>query len=62
MVVGRNSEAYCATLARAAEYAALFRPTGYMTTSEQVGRAMLAVAKHGYPSPILESADINKVV
>jgi uncharacterized protein YbjT (DUF2867 family) len=33
----------------------------YMTTSEQVGRAMLAVAKHGYPTPILESADINRV-
>jgi len=34
----------------------------YMTTSEQVGRAMLAVAKHGYPTPILESADINTVI
>jgi hypothetical protein len=25
----------------------------YMTTTEQVGRAMLAVARHGYPKPLL---------
>ncbi|MEO5737497.1 MAG: NAD-dependent epimerase/dehydratase family protein [Variovorax sp.] len=30
-----------------------------LTTSEQVGRAMLAVAKRGAPSPIVEMADIN---
>jgi uncharacterized protein YbjT (DUF2867 family) len=29
------------------------------TTTEQLGRAMLQVAKHGYPKPILESKDIN---
>jgi uncharacterized protein YbjT (DUF2867 family) len=34
----------------------------YMTTSEQVGRAMLKVAREGYPKPVLESEDINKVV
>ena len=28
-------------------------------TTEQIGRAMLLVAKHGFPSPILESKDIN---
>src|SRR4029079_11073383 len=32
-----------------------------VTTTEQVGRAMLAVAKGGYPKPILESADIINV-
>lgn len=32
----------------------------YVTTSEKVGRAMLAVAKRGYPKPILEMDDINK--
>lgn len=30
-----------------------------VTTSEQVGRAMLQVARHGYPNPLLEAADIN---
>ena len=30
-----------------------------VTTSEQVGRAMLQVARHGYPNPLLETADIN---
>jgi uncharacterized protein YbjT (DUF2867 family) len=30
-----------------------------VTTSEQVGRAMLAVARHGAPKPLLETADIN---
>lgn len=29
-----------------------------ITTTEQIGRAMLQVAKHGYPRPILESKDI----
>jgi hypothetical protein len=33
----------------------------YMTTSEQVGRAMIKVARDGYPKPILESEDINAV-
>jgi hypothetical protein len=32
-----------------------------MTTSEQLGRAMIKVARDGYPKPILESADINRV-
>ena len=31
----------------------------HMTTSEQLGRAMIKVARDGYPKPILESADIN---
>src|SRR6266851_170627 len=29
-----------------------------ITTTEQIGRAMLNVAKHGYPKPILQVADI----
>jgi uncharacterized protein YbjT (DUF2867 family) len=33
----------------------------YMTTTEQVGRAMIKVARDGYPRPILESGDINAV-
>jgi uncharacterized protein YbjT (DUF2867 family) len=31
----------------------------YITTTEQLGRAMLRVAKQGFPEPILESKDIN---
>jgi uncharacterized protein YbjT (DUF2867 family) len=31
----------------------------YITTTEQLGRAMLRVAKQGYPSPILETIDID---
>jgi uncharacterized protein YbjT (DUF2867 family) len=31
----------------------------YITTTEQLGRAMLQVAKHGFPRPILESKDID---
>jgi uncharacterized protein YbjT (DUF2867 family) len=31
----------------------------YMTTSERLGRAMIKVARDGYPRPVLESADIN---
>lgn len=31
----------------------------YMTTTEEVGRAMLTVAKRGYPKPILEMEDIH---
>jgi uncharacterized protein YbjT (DUF2867 family) len=33
----------------------------YMTTTEQVGRAMIKVARDGYPKPILESEDINAI-
>jgi uncharacterized protein YbjT (DUF2867 family) len=32
-----------------------------VSTTEQVGRAMLAVAKHGASKPVLENADINAV-
>ncbi|MDO8978600.1 MAG: NAD-dependent epimerase/dehydratase family protein [Afipia sp.] len=32
----------------------------YVTTTEELGRAMLAVAKHGYPKQILEMTDIHK--
>jgi uncharacterized protein YbjT (DUF2867 family) len=31
----------------------------YMTTSERLGRAMIKVARDGYPKPVLESEDIN---
>ena len=31
----------------------------FVTTTEQVGRAMLRVAKQGAPKPILETRDIN---
>lgn len=31
----------------------------YITTTEQLGRAMLRVAKQGYPRPILETKDID---
>ena len=33
----------------------------YMTTTEQVGRAMIKVAREGYPKAVLESEDINRV-
>jgi hypothetical protein len=33
----------------------------HMTTSEQLGRAMIKVARDGYPKPILESVDINLI-
>jgi uncharacterized protein YbjT (DUF2867 family) len=33
----------------------------YMTTTEQIGRAMIKVASDGYPRPVLESEDINRV-
>ncbi|MES2530363.1 MAG: NAD-dependent epimerase/dehydratase family protein [Pseudomonadota bacterium] len=36
----------------------LLSPNG-LTTSEQVGKAMLAVARRGAPSPFIEMADIN---
>jgi uncharacterized protein YbjT (DUF2867 family) len=32
-----------------------------ITTTQQVGRAMLRVAKHGYPKPVLEAVDIASV-
>ena len=33
----------------------------YMTTTEQVGRAMIKVARDGYPKPVLESEDIHRL-
>jgi uncharacterized protein YbjT (DUF2867 family) len=33
----------------------------YITTTEQIGLAMLKVAKHGWPTRILETSDINDV-
>src|SRR3979411_1415556 len=33
----------------------------YVTTTEQVGRAMIRVARDGFPRPVLESEDINAV-
>jgi uncharacterized protein YbjT (DUF2867 family) len=33
----------------------------YMTTTEQIGRAMIRVAKDGYPKQVLESEDINRL-
>ena len=33
----------------------------YMTTGEQIGRAMIETAKHGSPKSVLESTDINQV-
>ena len=32
-----------------------------MTTREKLGRAMIKVARDGYPKPILESEDINAI-
>ena len=32
-----------------------------ITTSEQIGRAMLRVAREGYPKPVLETPDINRL-
>ena len=32
----------------------------HVTTSVNVGRAMLEVAAHGYPRPVLENEDINR--
>jgi len=32
----------------------------FVTTTERVGRAMLAVAKSGWPAPVLENNDINR--
>jgi uncharacterized protein YbjT (DUF2867 family) len=33
----------------------------FMTTTEQLGRAMIKVVRDGYPKPVLESEDINRV-
>jgi uncharacterized protein YbjT (DUF2867 family) len=33
----------------------------YMTTTEQLGHAMIKVARDGFPKPVLESEDINRV-
>ena len=33
----------------------------YVTTTERMGRAMLAVARHGAPKRVLENHDINAV-
>jgi uncharacterized protein YbjT (DUF2867 family) len=33
----------------------------YVTTTERVGRAMLEVARHGAPKPVLENADIDGI-
>ena len=33
----------------------------FMTTSEQLGRAMIKVARDGYRKPVLESEDINAI-
>ena len=33
----------------------------YVTTTEQLGRAMIQVAREGYPRPVLETADINRI-
>jgi hypothetical protein len=32
-----------------------------VTTTEQLGRAMLKVAKHGFDKQIIEAADIGRV-
>jgi uncharacterized protein YbjT (DUF2867 family) len=34
---------------------------GIMTTTEQMGRAMIVVARRGYPKAVLESRDINSL-
>ena len=33
----------------------------FMTTSERLGRAMIKVARDGFPKPVLESEDINAI-
>jgi uncharacterized protein YbjT (DUF2867 family) len=33
----------------------------YVTTTERVGRAMIEVARQGFPKPILENQDINSI-
>ena len=34
----------------------------YVLTTEQIGRAMLIVARHGFPTRVLESRDIRSAV
>jgi hypothetical protein len=34
----------------------------YVTTTEELGRAMIAVARNGYEKPVLETMDINQIV
>ena len=50
---------------------ALFRPlmpllrlmlSGYVLTTEQMGKAMLIAARHGAPKRVLESTDINALI
>jgi uncharacterized protein YbjT (DUF2867 family) len=41
--------------------AALLVATGSATTTDRVGRAMLRVARTGYPKPILENREINEL-
>ena len=33
----------------------------YVTTTENMGRAMLRVAKEGFPKQVLENQDINRI-
>jgi hypothetical protein len=33
----------------------------YVTTTEQVGRAMIKIARQGFPKPVIENSDINLV-
>jgi hypothetical protein len=33
----------------------------YVTTTEQMGKAMLKIAKYGAPKKVLENEDINRV-
>jgi hypothetical protein len=33
----------------------------YVTTTENIGRAMLRVAKEGFPKQVLENQDINRI-
>src|SRR5882757_13340 len=51
-------QAIYAVTAPLLSYLARSRPQ-FMTTSEKLGRAMISVARNGYPKPILESEDIN---
>ncbi|MET0221719.1 MAG: NAD-dependent epimerase/dehydratase family protein [Tardiphaga sp.] len=33
----------------------------YVTTTEKLGRAMIRAVRNGYPKPVLETADINRI-
>jgi hypothetical protein len=39
-----------------------FAMPNFILTTEEIGRAMLAVARHGAPKRILESRDIRAVL